>query len=323
MRNLNLEASVWYLFTSPDFFEDAAKECDATIEWFGSLAISRGVVNFGRNNQIFDKIKSIARDLRRGAELAKLGDYKLAWDTALCVPGDVRGMLEQPMHGWMTADEYHEFFDKKMHRISTYARQISSALHNGLVGAQVFYYPDPDHPDRKDDDDGFPGNEIAEVYRRSMEWFKEPIFRALPDPLSNYVIDRSIACRTGEEVPWTGVWYPAAGIENRSLTFAIKGMRMQPAYRIVKTTDERNAGGGYFTTPETVAELAVWHPMIATGYEEKNEELWAKAGELCPRAGVWQPADVNASERTFDVGETMPNLGSTYGLTVWRWQRVR
>lgn len=78
MRNLHLEASVWYLFTSPDFFGDAAKECDATIEWFGSLAISRGVVNFGRNNQIFDKIKGIARDLRRGAELARLGDYKLA-----------------------------------------------------------------------------------------------------------------------------------------------------------------------------------------------------------------------------------------------------
>lgn len=227
------------------------------------------------------------------------------------------------MHCWMTADEYHGFLDRRMHRISTYARQIRSALHNGLVGAQVFYHPDPDHPDRKNDDDGFPGAEIAEVYQRSMSWYKEPIFRALPDPLPEYVVDWSVECRTGEEVSWTGVWYPGAGITNRSLTFAVKGMRMQPAFRIAKTVEERNAEGGFFTTPETVAEPAVWHPMIASAYTENNTELWSKAGEVCPRAGVWQPADMYAAERTLNAGETMPNLGSAYGLTVWRWLRDR
>lgn len=319
MRNMNVEAAIWYLLTSPDFFEDAAKECDATVEWFGTLAVARRVANFGRNNQIFDKIRTIARDFRRGAELAKLGDYKLVWDTARYVRGDVRGMLEQPLHSWMTDAEYDEFFDARIERVSAYARQIRRALHNALVGAQVFYYPDPDYPDRKDDDDGFPGGEIAEVYQQSMSWYKEPIFRALPDPLPSYVIDKSIECRTGKEVPWTGVWCPSAGLENRSLTFAVKGLRMQPAYRVVKTVDELNAEGGFFTAPVTVAEVAVWHPVIASGYEKKDEVLWAKAGEPCPRAGVWQPADVNASKRTFAAGETMPNLESAYGLTVWNW----
>lgn len=323
MRNLNKEATIWYLFTSTDFFEDAAKECDATIEWFGTLAVSRNVANFGRNNQIFDKIKSIGRDFRRGAELARLGDYKLVWDKALCVPGDVRGMLEQPLHSWMGDAEYNEFFDQRIERVATYARKIQRGLHNALVGAQIFYYPDPDYPDLKNDDDGFPGAEIVESYQRSANWFKEPIFEALPDPLPDYVIDRSVKCQTGDEVPWTGVWYPAAGLENRSLTFAIKGMRMQPAFRIIKTTDERNAEGGFFTTPETVAEEAVWHPVIASGNEKGSEALWAKAGDACPRAGVWQPADVNVSERVFDAGETMPNLGSAYGLTIWQWLRER
>jgi len=323
MRNLNLEATVWYLFASPDFFEEGAKECDATLEWFGTLAVSRNVANFGRNNQLFDKIKNIASDFRRGADLARLGDYKLAWDTALCVPGDVRGMLEQPLRSWMCDDEYNEFFDVKIHRVAVYARQISKALQNALWGAQIFYYPDPDYPDLRNDDGGFPGKEIAEVYQRSANWFKEPIFRALPDPLPNYVIDRSVQCQTGDEVPWTGVWCPSAGLEKRSLTFAVKGLRMQPAYRIIKTTDERNAEGGFFTTPETVAEEAAWHPLIASGYEIKNEALWAKAGEACPKAGVWQPADVNAHERALKAGESMPDLGSAYGLTVWHWLRDR
>lgn len=323
MRNLNLEAAIWYLFTSPNFFEDAAKQCDTTIEWFGTVAVSRGVAGFGRNNQIFDKVKSIARDFRRSAELARLDDYKLAWDTAHCVRGAVRGMLEQPLHSWMTDAEYNEFFDERIERVAKYARQIRRALHNGLVGAEVFFHPDPVCQDRKNDDDGFPGGMIAEVYQQSVNWYKEPIFETLPDPLPNYVIDKSIECNTGEEVPWTGVWYPKDGIENRSLTFAIKGMRMQPAYRIVKTTDERNAEGGFFTTPETVAEVAIWHPLIASAYENEDKALWTKAGETCPKAGVWQPADVNAPVRTLEAGESMPNLGSAYGLTVWHWLRDR
>lgn len=323
MRNLNLEAAIWQLFSSPEFFEDAARECDAALEWFGTLAVARNVANFGRNNQIFDKIKAIARDFRRGAELATLGDYKLAWDTAVCFGGNVRGMLEQPLHSWMTDAEYDEFFDAKIDRIAAYAGQIQAALQNGLAGAQSFFHPDPDHLDRRDDDDGFPGGMIAEVYEQSMDWYKEPLFRALPDPLPAYAIDRSTECRTGEEVPSTGVWYPSAGLENRSLTFAIKGMRMQPAYRIIKTKEERSAEGGFFTTPETVAELAVWHPLIASGYEEVNKDLWAKAGEPCPKTGVWQAADVNALVRRFETGELMLNLGSAYGLTVWRWLRER
>lgn len=78
MRDLNLEAAVWNLFTSPEFFEAAAQECEKTMEWFGTLAVGRQVANFGRNNQIFDKFKQRARDFRRGAELAKLGDYKFS-----------------------------------------------------------------------------------------------------------------------------------------------------------------------------------------------------------------------------------------------------
>lgn len=74
MRHLDSEAAIWHLFTSQGFLEAAARECEDTMGWFGTLVISSGVPGFGRNNEIFDTFKAFARDFRRGTELAKLGD---------------------------------------------------------------------------------------------------------------------------------------------------------------------------------------------------------------------------------------------------------
>lgn len=322
MRDLSLEAAIWNLFTSTQFFEAAANECDVTMKWFGTLAISRQVGNFGRNNQIFDTFKTLFRDFRRGAELAGLDDYSLIWETARCVRGDVRGMMEQPLHSWMTDAEYNEFANVRVDRLSSYARVINRALTNAFVGADSFFDRDPEWAERRNDDDGFPGDEIIGVFNRSFTWFTEPLFPMLPDPLPEYVIDKSITCRTGGEVPWTGVWFPVTGLEHHSLTFAIKGLRMQPVYRFIKTAEERGPypGRGSYFTPETVAVATEWHPVITTARQAAEEEdLRAKAGEPCPKSGVWQPLDVGALPRTYQAGESMANLGSAYGLTVWRW----
>ena len=80
-----------------------------TTAWFGNLARSRDVANFGRNNQIFDKFKQRANDFKRGGQLARLGDYKFIWNVADFIRGDARGMMEQPLHSWMTDAEYREF----------------------------------------------------------------------------------------------------------------------------------------------------------------------------------------------------------------------
>jgi hypothetical protein len=322
MRDLSLEAAIWNLFVSPEFFEAAARECEETMTWFGSLAISRQVANFGRNNQIFDTFKALARDFRRGAKMARLGDYKSIWDTARCVSGDVRGMFEQPLHSWMTEGEYEEFSYVRTSRLLTYARQITHTLNNAMIGADSFFEPDPDCPERSQDDDGFPGGEIVEAYNAYINQFKDEASPKISDPLPEYVIDRSIVCRTGDEVPWTGIWYPSTGVERRSLAFAIKGLRMQPAYTIVKTIGEleSESDGVMFFSPQTVAEATTWHPMILSGRQiETNEELRAKAGEPCPKAGIWQPMDPGAPNRAYEAGETMANLGSAYGITVWQW----
>jgi hypothetical protein len=320
MRNVHLEAAIWSLFTSTEFFEAAAGECEDTMKWFGTLAVARNVADFGRNNQIFDKFKQLARDFRRGAELARLGDYQLVWKTAGSVRGDVRGMMEQPLHSWMTKTEYQEFEDIRISCLMKYAGRIHSALNNAMTGADSFYDPDPDCPERSNDDDGYPGDKIIGWYEDYLGCSKNLQICTFPDPLTEYVVDKSIACCTGDEVPWTGIWYPSTGLERHSLTFAIKGLRMQPVYRVVKTTEELRTDANMFPYPETVAVETTWHPLIPSGRQAvANEELRAKAGQPCPKAGIWQPMEPGAPTRAYEAGETMANVGSAYGITVWQW----
>lgn len=47
-------------------------------------------------------------------------------------------------------------------------------------------------------------------------------------------------------------------------------------------------------------------------------ELRAKAGDPCPKAGLWQSLDMLPKSQRFELEQPMPNLESAYGLTVWR-----
>lgn len=49
-----------------------------------------------------------------------------------------------------------------------------------------------------------------------------------------------------------------------------------------------------------------------------TNELRAKAGDPCPKAGLWQSLDVSPKSQRFELEQPMPNLESAYGLTVWR-----
>jgi hypothetical protein len=323
MRNLHLEAAIWNLFTSVDFFDATAKECEKIMEWFGRLAVSRNVPNFGRNNQIYDKFKRMAHDFRRGAELARLGDYKLVLEVADSIRGDVRGIMEQPLHSWMTKSEFREFSDVKIGLLMSFSSQIKKALHNAMLGADSFYEPNPDWPEGSNRDFGYPGDYIVEIYNSKMDWYEGQLNWELPDPLLEYVVDKSIACQTGEEVPWTGVWYPVTGLERHSLTFAIKGMRMQPVYRVIKTKEELRTEEDMFPSPQTVAVATTWHPLVPSGRPAATNELRSKAGEPCPKAGIWQPMEPGAALRSDLAGETMADLKSAYGITVWQWKADR
>jgi hypothetical protein len=49
----------------------------------------------------------------------------------------------------------------------------------------------------------------------------------------------------------------------------------------------------------------------------KPNELRAKAGDPCPKAGIWVSLDVESTRRRFEFEQPMPDLNSAYGLTVW------
>lgn len=49
----------------------------------------------------------------------------------------------------------------------------------------------------------------------------------------------------------------------------------------------------------------------------EQNELRAKAGDPCPKAGMWQSLDVDATRKRFELEQPMPDLNSAYGLTVW------
>ena len=48
-------------------------------------------------------------------------------------------------------------------------------------------------------------------------------------------------------------------------------------------------------------------------------ELRAKAGDPCPIAGTWQSLDVTPKSQYYESAQPIDNLGSAYGLTVWRY----
>lgn len=324
MRNFNLEAAIWYLFASPEFYEKAAEDADATMKWFERLAIARQASNFGRNNKIYDTFKKLAFNYKRGATLARLDDYQLICDTADSFRGDVRGLLEQPLHSWMTEKEYDIFDRVWLSRAMAYASIIRRTLQNAMWGATSYFDENLAHPERRDNDDGFPGDKIVGWYTSYLKNYENPMFSTLPDPLPNYLIDKSISCHTGDEVPWTGVWYPATRLEHHSLTFAVKGMRMQAVYKVIKTTEELRTETDMFPLPETVAVATAWHPVIVAPPDTNTPtELWSKAGQQCPKEGVWEPTDPGAARRYYRVGDVMLSLGSAHGYTVWRWVSER
>lgn len=52
--------------------------------------------------------------------------------------------------------------------------------------------------------------------------------------------------------------------------------------------------------------------------EVEINELRAKAGDRCPKVGRWQAMDVSSTVREYEQDEPMSDLGSAYGLTIWR-----
>lgn len=51
--------------------------------------------------------------------------------------------------------------------------------------------------------------------------------------------------------------------------------------------------------------------------------LRCQSGDSCPRTGHWFSPAGRHSRQHFTHGEFMPDLGSTWGLTIWQWDAVQ
>ena len=96
---------------------------------------------------------------------------------------------------------------------------------------------------------------------------------------------------------------------------------MQPAYRVVKTAKELKAEGVLLPVPETKAVATTWHPLISVPQllQTNDGVVRAKAGEPCPRTGIWQSLTVTNEKRAYKQGDIMADLGSAYGFTIWQY----
>jgi len=50
----------------------------------------------------------------------------------------------------------------------------------------------------------------------------------------------------------------------------------------------------------------------------EGNELRTKANDPCPKSGLWQSLDVPPKTKRYEIEQPMADLGSAYGLTVWK-----
>lgn len=146
-----------------------------------------------------------------------------------------------------------------------------------------------------------------------------------PPTWPTYRLNPQVTVKSGDRVPQTGIYLP--DVDHGFPTLLIKsddemvGEANEASVVIDPAVSEQK---GYrptlWTLVERVADTSDT-PAVAAPLHAEDEPLRARAGQPCPKAGVWQPQDVNAVERAYQAGEIMADLGSAYGFTVWQWVR--
>jgi hypothetical protein len=76
------------------------------------------------------------------------------------------------------------------------------------------------------------------------------------------------------------------------------------------------------TLTETKAVDTTWYFVSQTTGQIALSEglrLRCEAGQACPKAGYWMTPAKSGSRRFFKSGDTMPEVASDYGSTIWQW----
>lgn len=314
-RDLSQEAHLWYTISSPDYIAKANVKLQEAADLIRSQAeLHPFIKDYAPVPYWGGVIEDLLSQFDNALEMLKHGDFSQMNRWASRLQDIPRGLQEGNMN-WMSGMRH--FLDLLNDAYSICGRFSRAVMMSNMFSSQRYKDGTGDWHHDIPEDMGYEGNNIA----RNSE---EHIFPTLPDQIPEYAPDTSVSCKTGDIVPWTGVWVPSTGMGTASLAFARKNLQiMQPAYEIASRDED-----GYATFDLVDC---TWHPVKPTGRmiehplwpqlraQEAEAQGRCESGHRCPRAGWWfTPAQAD-SRRHFALGDVMPDVGTGYGITIWQW----
>lgn len=317
-RNLSREAHLWYTITSPETMDRARDHLQAAVSIMIPQAKTHPfIADYAPVPYWGGRMEELLRTYANARALLVQGEYgeMIGWGGALMnIP---RGLQEGNMN-WMSSGG-DVFLDELNSAYSVCSRFNFALTMSQMLKDDAYKVGQKDWRVCVPEDMGIVGDHITFYY--------EDLFAECPAEIPEYSADKTVSCKTGDIVPWTGVWVPADGMGKAALAFARKHIQiMQPAYHLIR--EDEDTGDEEYDIVE-----CTWHPVKPTGrmipfpgpfrHDEDeagtNGPLRCPAGQPCPQAGWWSSPAEEDSRRQFAAGEVMPDFGSDYGATIWQW----
>jgi hypothetical protein len=316
-RNLSQEAHLWYTVSSPDYIAQAKVKLQEATTFMRERVLKHPFIADYAPVPYWGGVMQDLLDRFDGAlAILRHGEFDPMEQWASQMQDIPRGFRESNME-WLTQADQDTFLGLLNDTYSICSRFSDSILMSNMYSSDGYKDRSADWHYEMPEDMGYESNDIA-------RYSEKHIFPVLPQQIPEYAPDTSVSCKTGDIVPWTGVWVPSTGMGTAALAFARKNVQiMQPAYEIASRDED-----GYATF--TLVDC-LWHPVKPTGrmidhpaitkakYINDQGRLRCEAGQPCPQAGYWFTPASAGSRRSFAQGELMPEFKSSYGLTIWQW----
>jgi hypothetical protein len=314
-RNLSQEAHLWYTISSPDYIAKAKVTLQEAADLMhADVAQHAFIVDYAPVPYWGGVIEDLLDRFDGALEILKQGEFDPMQRWASRMKTIPRGLQEGNMNWMSEMGQFMELLNATFGICDDFLTSVAMSER----------FSDPNYKDGSADwryelpeDVGYEGNGIA-------RYIEPSVFPVLPHQIPEYVPDTSVSCKTGDIVPWTGVWVPTTGMGTAALAFARKSVQiMQPAYEIASVDED-----GYSTF--NLVDCA-WHPVKPTGnmishpslnsvaQRADNQRLRCEAGQPCPQSGWWFTPASPSSRRKFAAGEAMPVVNPAYGTNIWQW----
>jgi hypothetical protein len=316
-RNLSQEANLWYTLTSPDFFESAKAHLQfAHAAFQAAMDAEPQAASYAPLPTLGSELDLLLQAHANAKAMLQQGSFAgvIAWQGQL---ERLPRAFEERSLAWMGS-----MADPFMNELEL-ANSVAYRAWLALVMSQM--YCDPAFKDQSADwhvdvpeDMGLSGDDIS-------RYIEEHVLTVLPALIPEYAADTSVSCKTGDIVPWTGVWVPSTGMGTAALAFARQGVQiMQPAYEVASVDEDGSPDGFHLVDciwyPVKPTGRMIEHPLFSTlKYEAAGARGRCEAGQRCPREGWWFTPAAQDSRRVFKLGEVMPSLKADYGHTIWQW----